>query len=128
MSATMLPTAAGPIPRWYHEPPQSVAVIENNVSFTCAELARNILLAAKALSVEGVRPGMIGVVESAPRYLHLIMILACEVVGAAHITVVPSDLTPDSDLVPHCDVLCIQAAFAIRAAVQSSDPAFPIRR
>ncbi|HET6236857.1 MAG TPA: AMP-binding protein [Acetobacteraceae bacterium] len=71
-------------------------------------LARNLVQAAKMLTMAGLCPGMIAGIECEVRYLHLVLILACEVLGAAHVMMEPSDLTSDSELLPHCDLLCVQ--------------------
>ncbi len=108
MSVKNLPTGAYPVLRWFRERPRAIAVRESNVSFSYADLARNIAQAVKALAAAGVGPKMLVGIECEPRYLSLILILACEVLGAAHVALVASDLSVDSDLIPRCDVLCLQ--------------------
>ena len=103
-----LTTGACPLARWSGERPGAVAVIENNVPYSYATLARNVVQAAKLLAAAGLGPGMIAGIECDVRYLHLVLILACEVLGAAHVAMVESDLTSDSELMAHCHLLCIQ--------------------
>jgi acyl-coenzyme A synthetase/AMP-(fatty) acid ligase len=103
-----LTTGADPVLRWSRETPHAIAVMENNVSYSYSALARNLTQAAKMLAMAGLCPGMIVGIECEVRYLHLVLILACEVLGAAHVMMEPSDLTSDSALLPHCDLLCVQ--------------------
>jgi acyl-CoA synthetase (AMP-forming)/AMP-acid ligase II len=110
MSDQRLAMAAEPLPRWCRERPGAIAVIENNVSYTYSTLASDVARAVKALAAAGVQPRMIVGIECEPRYSHLVILLACEALGAAHVAMVAAELTGDNDLAPRCDMLCIQAA------------------
>ena len=110
MSDKNLPTGADPVSRWYREKPGATAVIENDVAYSYATLAMNTVQAATILASAGLRPGMVVGIECDVRYLHLVLILACEMLGAAHLAMVASDLAPDSDLPRRCDLLCVQSS------------------
>src|SRR5437868_996656 len=105
----LLPTGAEPVARWSREQPRAVAVIEDNVSWSYATLARNIAQASVVLAASGVKPGMIVGIQCESRYLNLVLLLAGEILGAAHTALVESDLTADTSLSGHCDFLCVQS-------------------
>src|SRR5258708_31251206 len=71
-------------------------------------LGRNIVQAARVLASAGLSPGMIVGIECDVRYLQLVLILACEIIGAAHVAMVEPDLTLGGDLPSRCDLLCVQ--------------------
>ncbi len=102
----IIPTGAYSVARWCREAPQAIAVIENDVSYSYAMLATNIVQAARSLAAAGLRQGMIVGIETNLQYLHLVLILACEILGAAHVCLA-GDLAQDADLLTHCDFLCV---------------------
>jgi acyl-coenzyme A synthetase/AMP-(fatty) acid ligase len=104
----MLTTGAESVLRWSRETPHAIAVVDNNISYSYSTLARNLAQAAKILSAAGLCPSMIVGIECEVQYLNLILILACEVLGAAHVMMEPFDLTPNGDLLPNCNLLCVQ--------------------
>ena len=102
-----IPTGAYPVARWCRATPRAIAVIENDVSYSYAMLATNIVRAARTLAAAGLRQGMIVGIECDVHYLHLVLILACETLGAAHVCLVGDDQAQDADLLAHCDLLCV---------------------
>ena len=62
--------------------PQTVAIVEAGVHVTHAGLAADLARYVQALERIPVRPGMVVGVETMNRYLHLQLLLACEVIGA----------------------------------------------
>jgi hypothetical protein len=62
--------------------PQTVAIVEAGVHVTHAGLAADLARYVRALERIPVRPGMVVGVETMNRYLHLQLLLACEVIGA----------------------------------------------
>jgi acyl-coenzyme A synthetase/AMP-(fatty) acid ligase len=109
MSHDRLTTAAHHVMHWSREQPRAIAVAEGDISYSYAMLARNIVQAARALAVAGVGSETIVGIECEVRYLHLVLILTCEILGAAHVALIASDLTLGGDLAARCDVLCIQS-------------------
>jgi acyl-coenzyme A synthetase/AMP-(fatty) acid ligase len=107
-----LVTAAEPVLRWCRERPRAIAVMENSVSYSYETLARNVAQAARTLATAGLRPGMIAGIECTPRYRHLVLMLACEILGAAHAALVEGDLTIDTELARRCDILCVESTNA----------------
>jgi acyl-coenzyme A synthetase/AMP-(fatty) acid ligase len=104
----MIPTGAHPVARWCRATPRAIAVIDNEVSYSYSALAANIVQTATILTAAGLRRGMIVGIDCNVQYLHLVLILACEIVGATHVCLMETDLTPDGDLVAHCDFLCTE--------------------
>ena len=101
-----IPTGAHPVARWCRETPRAIAVIENDVSYSYSMLAMNIVQTARILLAAGLRQGMIVGIECNVQYLHLVLILACEILGTVHVSLLEGDLTQDDDLVARCDFLC----------------------
>ncbi len=107
-SNEIIPTGAYPLARWCRETPRAIAVIDNDVSYPYSMLATNVVQAARILAAAGLRPGMIVGIETAFRYLNLILVLACEILEATHLALGSDDLVPDGDLVGRCDILCVE--------------------
>jgi len=107
-SGDILPTGAHPVARWCRETPRAIAVIENDVSYSYSMLAMNIVQTAKILAAAGLRQGMIVGIECHVQYLHLVLILACEILGATHAALLDDDVAGDSELVARCDFLCTE--------------------
>jgi len=105
--APSLPTPAAAVAHWARETPRATAVVEGGVSCSYALLARNVAQSAAMLEAAGVAPGMLVGIECDVRYLHLVLILACETLGAAHVALAEAELTMDRDPAARCDLLCI---------------------
>jgi acyl-coenzyme A synthetase/AMP-(fatty) acid ligase len=104
----IIPTGAHPVARWCRETPGAIAIIENDVSYSYLMLAKSIVQTTRILMAAGLRQGMIVGIECNVQYLHLVLILACEILGAVHVCLVEHDLTQDGDLLVHCDFLCAE--------------------
>jgi acyl-coenzyme A synthetase/AMP-(fatty) acid ligase len=96
------------IAHWGRTTPEAIAVIEGEVSYSYATLALNVAQAAEMLRSKGLRRGMIVGIECNLQYLNLVLILGCEVVGAAHLALAPINLIFDRDLPTRCDLLCVE--------------------
>jgi acyl-coenzyme A synthetase/AMP-(fatty) acid ligase len=91
---------------WYaHHAGDATAIIEADRQVSYRALAADVARCAQALDQAWVRPGMLVGIETANRTLHLLLLLACEVIGAATISLAEADLTPSDSLFPHCDVV-----------------------
>lgn len=82
-------TGAKAVARWARETPEAIAVVEDDAAYSYATLASNIVQAAGFLRSMGPRPGMIVGIETGIQYLHLNLVLAAEVIGAAHFSITP---------------------------------------
>jgi acyl-coenzyme A synthetase/AMP-(fatty) acid ligase len=101
-----VPAAAAPVLHWCRHTPRAIAVVENDLSFTYAMLARSIAQAAKLLARAGVGEGSLVGIECDARLLHLVLILACETVGAAHVALLPRELGLAHGPVANCRLVC----------------------
>ena len=91
--------------------PAATAVIENGVRISYAEMARDLVGCAAALRGCGLRPGLLAGVEIRPdRYLHLVLLLACEMCGVATTSFLAADLHGADPVLPDCDLLLVARA------------------
>ncbi len=70
-----------------------------------AAVAADLIRYVRALQRVPIQPGMLVGVETLNRYLHLQLLLACEIIGATTVSLAPPDLASDSALVRDCNVL-----------------------
>lgn len=85
-----------------------IAIAEGGVSHTYGAVALQLRRFSSFLRRSGVREGMIVGVECESRRLALLVMLACESLGAAHLPLGAGDLAPDSPLARRCDLICAQ--------------------
>ncbi|MSO99685.1 MAG: long-chain fatty acid--CoA ligase [Acetobacteraceae bacterium] len=108
LTAEDLAIGAQAVARWARETPDAVAVVEGVMSWSYRALATHIVQAGVMLRRGGLRPGMVIGIQSELQYSQLVLILATEVTGASHLSLAPSDLTGDDELLKRCDMLCIE--------------------
>ena len=101
------------IAQWAQATPDAIAVTENGENHTYEALAWNVARAVEMLQSAGLRTGMIVGIECDIQYLHLILILAAEVIGAVHMSIAASDLVSAPEIAARCDLLCTEAANGI---------------
>lgn len=85
-----------------------IAIVEGAVGHTYGAVALQLRRFSTFLRRSGVREGMIVGVECESRRLALLVMLACESLGAAHLPLGAADLAPDSPLAGRCDLICAQ--------------------
>jgi len=115
MSATRDPAfsnTAAAVLHWGRQSPNAAAFIVGPSTRSYAELSAHMLQFAQALRSLGVKPGMLIGIQTANTYLHLLLILACEALGAASLSLRAADLTEDAHPAARCDLLCIEATEA----------------
>jgi O-succinylbenzoic acid--CoA ligase len=86
--------------------PEATAIVEHNSPITYRALASDLVNRVRAIEALGVRPGMLAGVETGSRYQHLLVLLACEVIGAATTSLTPGQddfITRRCDLILNCD-------------------------
>jgi acyl-CoA synthetase (AMP-forming)/AMP-acid ligase II len=93
---------------WARTTPGAIAVVEAGYRYPYADMTALIVktvkhLQALALPVEPT----IGI-ECSSRFMHLVLILACECLGATTVSFVPSDITADNELLARCTLLCLE--------------------
>ena len=101
-------TTAQCILHWATRTPHRTAVIEHDRDYSYRQMADSIARFAGALQASGVAPGALVGLECGYRYLHLLLILACEVIGAASLSFSTADVMASDPLLPRCDFLCLQ--------------------
>jgi acyl-coenzyme A synthetase/AMP-(fatty) acid ligase len=105
-------TGAQAVARWAHMTPRAIAIMEGDASYSYQKLLLNSMQALELLRSAGLRRGMIVGLQTDVRYLHLILILACEIGGATHFSIAPPDLRFDNEILERCDILCVEAVTA----------------
>jgi acyl-coenzyme A synthetase/AMP-(fatty) acid ligase len=86
----------------------AVAVMEGGQTYTYQRLLLNAMRALEVLRSAGLRRGTIVGIQTDARFLHLVLILACEIGGAIHVSVARDDLSPGGDIPDRCDILCVE--------------------
>ncbi len=93
------------VARHARQTPDAVAVVEAGVRISYAAFAADLLRYAAALQRVPVQSGMLVGVETMNRYLHLQLLLACEIIGATTLSLLATEVTAYNPLVRGCDVL-----------------------
>jgi len=95
--------------------PGSTAIAEDGDFVTWRRFAADLAAAARALEASGARPGTLIGVEHPRRYQHLLLLLACEVIGAATISLALGQQLDETSR--RCDLM-----FASRDPVEAGTP------
>jgi len=86
--------------------PDRTAIVEDGLTVDYQALAIDLAIAARDLALMGVRPGhRIGIEVRSDRYTHLLLILACHLLGAATLPLTREQLSGPDHLALGCDVL-----------------------
>ena len=85
--------------------PRAVAVVEGGASVTHEDLAADLVRTVWYLERVGVRPDMVVGVEHPRAYSHLLLILACSVIGARTMSLTAGELLASPGLLAQCDML-----------------------
>lgn len=93
---------------WIGQTPDAIAVTELGRSYTYRDLGGAIVRFTHALRASSVGPGMLVGIECTNRYLHLVLMLACRLVGATTISLSAVDVATDEVVLPRCDFLCLE--------------------
>ncbi len=102
-------TGAQSLSRWARETPQAVAVVEGGYRYSYAEMGALVVRMAKHLMAMGLPPDAIAGIECSSRYVHLVLILACECLGLTTTSFVAPELAADTELLSRCAVLLTEA-------------------
>lgn len=102
------------------ENPRATAIVEGARQVNYSEFAADLVRVVAFLERQGVVPGtLVGVELLRGRYVHLLLLLACEVIGAAT-TYLVADASADNDpVLPHCGVLVARDTAGFVAPVKS---------
>jgi len=93
MTDQVVPSGAQSVLKWARERPEAVAISEGGIAFSYLDLARQIAATAAVLEAEGVRTGLIVGIECRSPHLRMVLALACEVLGAVHLSFVPAEMS-----------------------------------
>jgi acyl-coenzyme A synthetase/AMP-(fatty) acid ligase len=102
-------TGARSLAWWAHRTPHAIAVAEADYRYSYADMAALVVRMTKHLSAAGLTPGSIAGIECSSRYVHLVLILACECLGLATTSFVAQELVGDTELLSRCTVLYAEA-------------------
>ena len=104
--------ATAPAIAWYaRQTPEATAIVELGVATSYQALATDMARCVGGLAALGVGPGMlVGVEVRHERTTHLLLQLACEIIGAATVSLSRQDLTGGDPLVGQCDILLLADA------------------
>jgi acyl-coenzyme A synthetase/AMP-(fatty) acid ligase len=107
--------------------PRAVAVVEGGASVTHEDLAADLVRTVWCLERLGVRPDMVVGAEHPRAYCHLLLILACSVIGARTMSLTAGELLASPSLLAQCDMLLAGSNLAseYRAKAQTIAVDFP---
>ncbi len=110
--------STGPYLAWYaYHRPDSTAVFEDGHSVSYAVLARDVAKTVRELEQLGIRAGSLVGIELRPqRDLMLLLLLACEAVGATVSPLQQNDLRDDDPIAPCCDFFLLASEPLMYAA------------
>ena len=83
--------------------PDAVAVTDGQTRISYHILACNVVRIMDALIAADIRPDMVVGIVAADRFLHLLLLLACEALGVTTISLLPFELDPPMNLGRLCD-------------------------
>lgn len=109
--------------------PRSTAVVEDAAYVDYRTMASDLARCVRTLEQDGMRPGMLVGVEIRPqRYLQLLLLLACEALGAATVSLAARDLADDDPMLRRCDLLLLgDTPVADHQATRTIPPDWPQR-
>jgi acyl-coenzyme A synthetase/AMP-(fatty) acid ligase len=89
---------------------QKTAIVEGETRVSYQTLADDLARCCAALTRDGVRDGMlVGIETRRDRYLNLLLLLACEAVGATATSLFREDLTAEDPVLRRCGLLLLAA-------------------
>jgi acyl-CoA synthetase (AMP-forming)/AMP-acid ligase II len=100
---------------WYAvRTPRKAAIVSDGMHIDYRTMADDLARCARALLQRGVLPGMlVGIEIRRDRYLHLLLLLACEAIGAATTSLTREELAGGDHVLRHCAMLLLSEAPAI---------------
>ncbi|MDR3536593.1 MAG: fatty acid--CoA ligase family protein [Acetobacteraceae bacterium] len=91
--------------------PDAVAIVEDGRQVDYRRFAEDLVRCTRALEQRGVGPGLlVGIEVLRHRYLHLLLLLACEVAGATTVSVTQQDVAGNDPVVRDCEILLMGRA------------------
>jgi acyl-coenzyme A synthetase/AMP-(fatty) acid ligase len=93
---------------WIGYKPNAVALIEADRAYSYGDLGVGVVQYVKTLQATGLQPGMLLGVACRNRYLHLLVLLAGEILGATTLSLAPAEIVARDPVLERCDMLCVQ--------------------
>jgi non-ribosomal peptide synthetase component F len=90
---------------WAQRTPRAIAVVEGAEHYSYQTLATHLSRAVDMLRAKGLGPGVVVGLQRESYYLQLLLILAGEFIGAAHLSVGRETTEEQADIVARCDLL-----------------------
>lgn len=87
--------------------PAAAAIIRGEMTVDYRTLAVRLAQVTQALKELPIERGTLVGIECADRFLHLLIALACEIIGAPTVSFGQDDMSPDDDLVALCGFLFV---------------------
>lgn len=108
------PSAAEPLAsttqrilRWVERTPHAPAFIEPSARYGYGDLGVGIVQWARALASCGVGPGRLVGVRHDQRYLHFLLVQACQIIGATSVSLSAADIASNDPILGRCHLLCV---------------------
>lgn len=101
-------SGAQAIDYWALHAPEAMAVVEGARRHSFAQANIHLCKIVKALDAAGVGSDMIVGVSFAGRYMHLLLLLACEVLGATHVSLTLAELNGEALIAKRCALFLIE--------------------
>jgi acyl-CoA synthetase (AMP-forming)/AMP-acid ligase II len=106
---------------WIERTPEAVAVIEHGHPYSYGDLGVSVVQYVQALRTNAATQGMLVGIACENRYLHLVLLLAAEIVGATAVSFSKADVLSSDPVLARCDLLCLEDGLttAVAARVMS---------
>jgi acyl-coenzyme A synthetase/AMP-(fatty) acid ligase len=99
-------TSTGQSIAWYtRHAPDAAALIEDGSPITWRTLAADLVHCVRALKATAIGPGSLVGLQISRRYQHLLLLLGCELAGAAATTLGAEDFSDPDAVMRHCDLV-----------------------
>ena len=113
VSGSMLPlplTLSTPqcLLHWLDRTPDAIAVIEQDHPYSYGDLSVSVVQYVQALRARSATQGTLIGIACENRYLHLILLLAAEIVGATAVSFSKADVLSNDPILARCGLLCLE--------------------
>ena len=93
---------------WVERTPDAIAVIEQDHPYRYGDLGVSVVQYVQALRASAATPGMLVGIACENRYLHLVLLLAAEIVGATAVSFSKTDVLANDPVLARCGLLCLE--------------------
>lgn len=104
-------SSTGQFIAWYaRNNPEAAAIVADGATIGYGRLAVDLVHTVRALRATAVGPGSLVGVQVAGQYSQLLLMLGCELAGAAAVALSPGDGAGDGGVVAYCDLILTDSA------------------